>query len=654
MRKSRRSRSASAKLRPAPRAGGGGRGGGLRFPERAFVGAIHAGLALVLLTPLVVAPDVLYSFAVGKALYARALIAAVFALWAVLAAARPAWRPRLGAPVLLLGAGLAAALLATPFGVSPTRSLWSDYHRMGGVIDAAHWFALAVVLAAMLRDGVAWRRLLNAHLAVGLACALLAIARFHLADAAGAGWWTEPRYPRIAASFGNPIHLGAHMQGVALLGAGLLLRSFAGAPAGAPARIFWALGIVCALWALALSGSLGALAGLGAGAGAAALVYAWAGPTPVSRRAGRTAALALVLAGAALATTLALRPAADAPAMFASPLLERATSTERIGSTLGKRFANWEAGLEAFAERPLLGWGPENYLAAVSRHDRAAAATNRARDRAHNMVLEAAVTAGLPGLAAWVALWAATFAAALAAARRPAPGDRALAVFAGAALAGWLVQSLTAFYSASSWLQHIVLLGFVAHAALAARKGAPGRRQLPFSLPAAASRMLGRPAARASLAALALVLAGASLATVPAIHGGAGALWRAETKGPFMAELARSIRAFDPLATLPRTLLFENVAPNWSIIYRHDPAKAMRLLAWAEAEAERALAAEPANWQLLHALAKMYTAVADTHGAYREKADRFHARSREAAPFQDPLMPGKASGGWRKTSGIPD
>ena len=614
----------------------------LRFPERALVALVHAGLGLVLATPLIWLPDVLYGFAVGKALWTRGLIAATFALWSVLAAARPQYRPRFSWLVAILAAGLAWALLAAPFGVSLQRSLWSDYVRMGGLVDAAHWVAFALMLVAMLRTGAAWRRFLNLHLAVGLAVALLAAARVH-AGGAGAGWWPEAHWPRIAATLGNPIYLGAYMQGIALLAAGLLARSFAGADGGWAARTFWAAAAGAALWALGLAGSIGAAAGLGAGAGAAALAYARLGRSPAARRAGRVAAAGLALLGLVLAGTLLVRaagPSGGAAPVFDSLLVERATSVERIASTLGTRLDNWSAGVRAFADRPLFGWGAENYLAAASRYDRAAAATNRARDRAHNMALEEAVTKGVPGLAAWLALWAATLAAAWRAARRLPPPDQALAVFAGAALLGWLVQSLSAFYAAALWLQHLLLLAYLAHAGIALRPPGPG---LPGGL-AALRAALARPVARAAGAAICVALGGASLATLPGVHGGAQALWRAEATGPFMAELRRSIVAFEPLATHPRILLAENVAPNFAVIHRHDPARALRLLAWAEAEAARALAAEPENWQLHHALAKMYTAVAAVHPAYRPQADRARARAREVAPFQDPLMPARWPG----------
>ena len=615
-----------------------------RFPERGLLFAIRAGLGLLLLTPLVVLPDVASPFAVGKALYARSLIAVVFALWAVLAAARPAWRPRHSILILLLGASLAAGAAAAVAGVSLQRSLWSEYGRLQGLVDAAHWLALAVVLVAVLRTDDDWRRLLNVNLGVGLAVALAALARFYLPEASGLGWWPEPRYPRIALTLGNPIYLGAFMQAVALLAFGFLARAFLGAPASAAARLFWALAAGSALWALALTGSLGALAGLGAGTGFAALFHGGLGPSGAARRAGRMALFGLAAGALVLAAAAGLRqsgaPGEAARPMFATPLLERATSAVRIGSTLGKRLDNWEAGLQAFAERPLLGWGPGNYLVAASRYDRAAAATNRGRDRAHNVALEEAATKGIPGLLAWLALWGATFAAVLRAARaRPAP-DRALVVFAGAALAGGLVQSLSAFYTASSWLQHMLLLGFIAHAAIAVR--AP-----PRAAPAALRTVLGalgRPPVRAAGAAAAIALAIGSLTSGHAIHAGAAALYRAEKTGPFMAELRNAIDAFEPLATFPRILLFENIGANWQVLHERRPAAARRLLAWAEAEAPRALAAEPDNWQLHHALTRMYAAVAatdPTDPSYARAARHHYERSLEVAPFQDPMMPGK-------------
>ena len=646
--------------------------------ERALELGVHAVLGLVVLTPLVVLPDILFAHGVGKAVYARSLIAVGFALWAVLAALRPGHGVRPGALPVLFAATVASGALAAPFGASLRRSLWSEYTRMGGLIDAAHWVALAFLLVAMLRTARQWRRLLNLYLAVGCAAALLAVARFHAPEAAGLASWPEPWYPRIAMTLGNPIFLGAYMQAVALVAAGFLARSFLGAPAPAAARAFWGATAVLAVWALALAGSMGALAGLAAGAGGAALFYGSLGPSLGARRAGRLACAGLVLAGAALAVTLAARspggtgsaaqgtvPGAEAPVagaggrasgeqVFDIPVLERVTSVERIGSTLGTRLENWRSGLLAFAERPLLGWGPENYLVAASRHDRTGGEDNWGIDRAHNLAVEKAATEGVVGLLAWLALWSATAAAVWRAARRSPPPQAALAAFAGAALLGWFVQGMTAFHDAVSWLTHALLLAFLAHAgADGAMRGVEGAdagaaagsaRRSGVAWTAPVGRIAGWPWMRGLLAAAVVALAVGSLSVNRAIHAGAAALFRAENGGPFMGELERSILAFEPMATFPRILLFENVASNWAAIHDHDPAQAGRLIDRAEAEAVRAFVAEPRNWQLHHALAKMYTAVAATHPAYEPSARFFMESSRELAPYQDPLMPARPRG----------
>ena len=658
-------------------------------PERLLLPPIRLGIALVLLTPLVTAPWTLYPFAVGKALWARVLIAVVFALWAVLALVRPRWRPPPSALLALLGAGLAAAVLSAWLGVSPQQSFWSTYERMQGIVNAAHWAAFAVVVASVARTREDWMRLLNVNLAVGLIVSVLAIVRSLAPETPlpmprGEGYW-----PRIGASAGVPMLLGAYLQAIALLAIGFLVRSCcapvrpepAAAPGAARAarrggtrrrrkaparpasrgrmgdgwfrRLFWAAAAACALAGVSLTGSLGALAGLGAGLGAACLLYAWFGRARRARRLGLAGLGSLGACALALALVVALS-GGGAPAPSAEPgarpalgggnvMVQRATSAEWIGFTAGNRLRNWKSGLAGFAGRPLTGWGPENYYVASARHISAPQGRAKVRDHAHNLALEEAVGKGMVGLAAWLALWALTGLVALRAARRIEDArQRALAVFAAAALAGWFVQSLTSFYSAESWVQHMLLLAFLAHleAAMRAPRGELPARGLSARLRAALPR-LSAPRVSGGLRALAgaaaLAIAGASIASSAAIHAGASAMWRADHGGPFIAELERAIGAFEPLANGPRVVLFNNLALNWEVLARHRPGEAARLLALADGEAQAALAARPESWMLHHALARLYLKVAATRPDYAERAGRHLARSRVLAPNLDPM-----------------
>ncbi len=668
--------------------------------EQALLFAIRAGIALLLLTPLVTFPGTYFPFAVGKALYARSIIAVVVALWVMLVLSTPRWRPAPGAILAILAAGLAVAFLTAWLGVGPERSLWSTYTRMEGLVNSAHWCALVVVLAAVARTGADWVRLFKINVCVGLCVAAVAVVRFHVPEALTFLLGPETRYPRIAGSTGNPTFLGVYLQVVVLLAVGLLVRSFFAAPAqdgavtqaagrdgagrrrgrgskpgpgkgrskrAAPSadsarvgrpdprergwweRVFWGFAAAGAFHALTLTGSMGAMAGLGAGAGVAAAAYAWLGRSRRSRRTGLAALGLLAMAGVVLALVLALRASGpgdgEIPQAFDSVLLERATSADRIGSTLGLRLRNWEAGGRAFTERPLFGWGPGNYFAASARYLPRPDGPAKSYYHAHNMLIEETVTKGLGGLAAYLALWGVTAAVFLRAVRRTDTRDRALIVFAGAALAGWFVESQTLFYSASIWLQHMLLLGFAVHLEGGMRAGprAPSWARLRARL-----AFMRLPAVRVGAAVGALLLAGASLTASHAVFQGARAIYRAEHSPAFLAEMERSIRAFEPLATGPRIILFNNVAANWPVLVAHHRDEATRLLAWTDDEAPAALAAAPESWVLHHALTRLYRAVAATHPEYSDRARYHFGRSLALAPNYDPLeMPQSGKRGRR-------
>ena len=208
-------------------------------------------------------------------------------------------------------------------------------------------------------------------------------------------------------------------------------------------------------------------------------------------------------------------------------------------------------------------------------------------------------------------------------------------MFAGAALAGWFAQGLTSFYTAETWLQHMLLIAFFARLEADLRAGAAGSSPPSRRRPAWLRRYA--KAVRAAVGAAAVCAAGASAASSAAIHAGAAAMWRADHGGPFISELQRAIGAFGPLANGPRIVLFNNLALNWEVLVRHRAAEAARLLALADREAAAALAAEPESWVLHHALARLWLKVADTHPDYAARAQAHLERSRVLAPNFDPM-----------------
>ena len=85
------------------------------------------------------------------------------------------------------------------------------------------------------------------------------------------------------------------------------------------------------------------------------------------------------------------------------------SATDRLQGGVGQtaRFENYVAGLHAFADRPVLGWGPGRYQAAASQYrtrSLASAVPDSEFTDAHDLPLQYAVTMGLAGLGAF-GLW---------------------------------------------------------------------------------------------------------------------------------------------------------------------------------------------------------------------------------------------------------
>ena len=248
-----------------------------------------------------------------------------------------------------------------------------------------------------------------------------------------------------------------------VLAAGFAARAWAtvappGDPGGRRAGVFlWATVAALHLAGVVLSGSVGGFAGLMTATGCAALGFAW-----LCRGPGRLAAVALLVVLATVCTVLGTR-FVD-PGRTAMVALERSVVAWPGGGALRyvaevhlqrpsvqRRLAPWDAALAGFTQRPLLGWGPGNFATVFGLFGSGYAATAEPHDRAHSVLIERAVTTGVVGLATWLALWGGALGVLVLAARRAPPPERAVTLFAAAALAGHLMQCWRSRESAQVW-----------------------------------------------------------------------------------------------------------------------------------------------------------------------------------------------------------
>ena len=598
--------------------------------ERAETGALWAirtGIVLLLLTPLVVSIETAYPFVVGKAVYSRTVIEALFALWVALALANPRYRPPRSWLLAWFGIGFACSVVAALFGVSVERSAWSNFERMQGVVDAAHWLALAVALAGVLRCRRDLLVVVHVHLGISALVALLAIARFHDLGVPFFGSLPEPQFPRIGGVFGNPLFLASYAAVNAVLALGLGARAVRGGGRRKLAISFCALAAYLNVHALVLtnaqSGWLG-LAGAVAFCGVAHIVWGKSRPW-------RIAVAATMVAGAVGGGALLAIP------QTGGKVLERLAAAANDESAR-QRGGALLAGLRGFSERPVTGFGPENFVVPWGRH--ASGAVGEAHDSAHNRVVDKAATEGLLGLGAHAVLWVVLYLVLVRRARRASgTDDRLFLLTLGAALTCFLVNDQMRFPTTVWNLQQVLLLVLVV--GLEQRRETRMRTLLPkmglaklrlprIQIPNAIARARVGAKAAVAVAAFACLAVGSSVNV--AIYLAAVDIGLLGVPGRPAKFLERAIERFEPMANTPRLILIEQLAEHWRRIRVREGPEALRLLAVADAQALLAVAAEPRNWRVHHALARLYQEVATGDPAYHAVAARHLAQSQALAP----------------------
>lgn len=586
--------------------------------------AIHVGLALLLLMPLVVTRSTIVPFVVGKALFARGVIEVLVVLWLALLLTDRSYRiPRSWVAGAFL-AYVGVAFLSSFLGVSFTHSLWSDYYRMTGLFDLAHWFLVVVIAASTLRSTAAWRGLLNVSLGVTLVLCLLAISQ-------------ELRFPmlpfltyecRVDATLGNPAYLAAILAVAVLLAAGFLAASFLPAEPAATRRerrgralddaqmlrwrrVFWASVVVLGLWVLLQTGTRGAFVGLLAGAVAmpiAAVIFA-------DRRALRPVAMA---AGVVLVVTAALFGFDQAVGIPAPRGCETASTPSRLISTttdeanVGTRIALYGISWRAFLDRPVLGWGQDSYARIFDRFVRAPdqAYGSQSFDQAHNEVMEELSTKGAVGAIAYAALWGSVVWAVVR--RRRPPRDEVIAYAVLGGLAAYFVQNLVLFDTPATTLQWVLLVAWAAGQETLARVAAPvtqppALRRRRDSGGTRASRV---PSALRGIAAQRTAIGLVALALVATLYSlnyrpfDAARTFAVAFDAPISLDqrldLARqSFDAFPALASSNRQQMFLVVNDTWGDM---SPEEREIALEFINAEADRSVESDPENARLLAAV----------------------------------------------------
>lgn len=454
---------------------------------------VITGLFATLFVPFLIADGALianmfFPYITGKNFVFRIIVEITAVFYIILALREPKYRPRASWLMWAVIAFVGWMAVATLTSVDPIKSFWSNFERMEGYVGLLHLFAFFVIAGAVLNVEKLWDRFFNTSIGASLVMGVYALMQglqlfgLHPSSQSGA---------RADATFGNATYLAVYM----LFNIFLTLFMLARGRIRTGMQIFYGLALAFQVTGLYFTQTRGALLGAVGGLIVAAIWIAWRAKRAEHTRLRRAAlgglVATVVVAGAFVAFREPLKDMGGTIGRLASISFEEKTTRSRL-------FSIWPMALQGAAERPVTGWGQENFSYVFNAHytpdmwDQ-----EQWFDRAHNQFLDWMIAGGFLafllyasffGLAAWAII-------------RSEFGVPQQAVLLGL-LAGYAFNNLFVFDNLMSSVYFFVLLAF-AHGLSA--NPLPGRMWL--------SRPVGDRgvAVAAPLVAIVIVLAGWTL-----------------------------------------------------------------------------------------------------------------------------------------------
>lgn len=326
---------------------------------------IKFGILLSLFTPLIISKSTLYPYIFGKAIFFQILIEILLIFYLVLIIQKPKFRPKATFLNIALLIYFSILILTTLTSLDPIRSFWSTQERMTGTFNLLHFGAFFLIISNVFKDKRDWFWLLRISLLVS---ALVSIYRlFHLEDVLG-------------STLGNTGFLAAYLLFNIFFALFLIIKD---------KKLIWRIpySLILALNLFVFYYIHKRAAYVGLFVGLFLFLFSY-----IFTLKNRKRCLMLILLGIFL--------------IASAYIFWNQRESFLIGDKA--RVISWGVSWNAWQDRFLFGWGPENYIYAFAKHFDPEYAKDYSSwfDKAHNQIFETAVTTGLVGLLSYLSVFA--------------------------------------------------------------------------------------------------------------------------------------------------------------------------------------------------------------------------------------------------------
>ena len=419
--------------------------------EKICLKIIRYGTYLVLITPLIVSSKFFFPFVGPKSIYFFALVEIIFFSYLILISISPKYRPRFNLLLMVLSIFLLILILSSVFGVDFQNSFWSKYERMTGLLMWFHLFAFFVVLSSVFKERDEWYKIFGISVFIAILISLISLFEKMGVSIVGAS-------SQGGATLGNSSFLGVYLLFNLFLALYLFLKTNQEKLQSTFYKVFnfySLLGVGLIGLALWFSGARAAL--LSTLGGLCVLGFLWLAFCQKGKlKYVGFSILAIGLIGVISLIFLII---------FAPDVVENKLIQQFGSSTIRPRFDVYNMGWQGLKERPLLGWGPENFDLIFTKYFNPKFFTEAYGadiwyDRSHNIIFDTLGMTGILGFLGYLSIFGAAFYVLWKKYLREKSDFWAVGIFSVAFVA-YFVQNLTVFDMVGSYLMFFLLLGFV-------------------------------------------------------------------------------------------------------------------------------------------------------------------------------------------------
>ncbi len=294
-------------------------------------------------------------------------------------------------------------ILAGIFGVNSHMSFWSNFERGEGGLQILHLYAFFLLLAAMFNEEKQWTKIFYCSFATAIIMLAYGVqAGRQIAGFVGPSF--DSAGYRLQGTIGNPAYVAVYLIFIIFYALYVLFTQYRHKLLSPGALGIFAL-LAAFIAGFFAAATRGAMVGL-VGAGFIFLVYLVFAGKKFRKTLAALAVAVVLLFGAGIF----FKNSADIQKLPFARIFNISITTQ----TFHDRTVIWKMAWDGFKSRPLLGYGPENFLTVFDMNFNTAYYTPPTQfgawfDRAHDIVLDYLSETGILGFLAYASMFAAFY-----------------------------------------------------------------------------------------------------------------------------------------------------------------------------------------------------------------------------------------------------